>query len=259
MACGWGSIVVVQFAVALTYLLGVAIFARGGQGCFLSKFSFFYSYLAYFLVTGLVSVVLDSVASQYFVIFFWLKFLTLVLAEFALVVEIGDHLFEPYPALCALGRLVTFGIAGVFFVLYILPPLVEARPTDMALLDLVKRSALTKGIILVALFAAARYYSIPVGRNVAGIALGLAAYLAVHTANFALAEHFGRESYAPIFATVGPLSQVLTLVIWAVALWRYAPAKQPEPSVASGEGVMSETLTHQLGRYNAALDRLLRK
>jgi len=251
--------VVVEIALFATYVLGVIILVRGAQGRFLSRFSFFYSYLTYFLVTGLIWSFVDSYAPQYFVTLFWLRFFTLVLAEFALVVEIGDHVFETYPALCALGRVITLGIAGVFFVLYILPALVERQPTDMAVLDLVKRSALTKGIILVALFAAARYYSILVGRNVAGIALGLAAYLTIHTANFALAEHFGREAYAPIFATVGPLSQVLTLVIWAVALWRYAPAKQPEPSVASGEGVMSETLTHQLGRYNAALDRLLRK
>jgi hypothetical protein len=251
--------VVVEIALFATYVLGVTILVRGVQGRFLSEFTFFYSYLAYFLVTGLIWSFVDSYAPQYFVTLFWLRFFTLVLAEFALLVEIGDHLFKPYPALCAMGRLVTFGIAGVFFVLYILPALVEARPTDMAVLDLVKRSALTKGIILVALFAAARYYSVSVGRNVAGIALGLAAYLAIHTANFALAEHFGREAYAPIFATVGPLSQVLTLVIWTVALWRYAPAKQPELSIVSGEGGMSGTLTDQLGRYNAALDRLLRK
>lgn len=246
-------------ALALSLLLGATILVRGGQGRFLSKFSAFYSYIVYFLATGLVLHVIYLIAPQYFVTLFWLRFFTLVLAEFVLVVEIGDHLFKRYPALGALGRVVTFGIAGVFFALYILPALVEARPTDMAVLDLVKRSALTKGIILVALFAAARYYSIPVGRNVAGIALGLATYLAIHTANFALAEHIGREAYAPIFATVGPLSQVVCLVTWTVALWRYAPGKQPELSVASDEEVISGTLTDQLGRYNAALVRLLRK
>jgi hypothetical protein len=251
--------VAVQIALFATYVLGVIILVRGAQGRFLSKFTFFYSYLAYFLVTGLIWSFVDSYAPQYFVTLFWLRFFTLMLAEFALLVEIGDHLFEPYPALCALGRLLTFGIAGAFFVLYILPALVEARPTDMAVLDLVKRSALTKGIIIVALFAAARYYSIPVGRNVAGLALGLAVYLAIHTANFALAEHFGRERYAPVFSAVGPFSQVLSLAIWTVALWRHAPAKQPQPSLASPEGVLSGTLIHQLGRYNAALDRLLRK
>lgn len=248
-----------QVAFVLSCLLGVTILVRGGRGGFLSKFSVFYSYLTYFLVTGLVIHLIDAVAPQYFVTLFWLRFFTLVIAEFALLVEVGDHIFEPYPALRGLGRSVTLGITGVFFVLYILPALMEARPSSIAVLDLVKRSALTKGIIIVALFAAARHYAIPVGRNVVGIALGLAAYLAIHTANFALAEHLGREAYAPVFSTVGPLSQVFSLVIWTITLWRYEPAAHRGLRVASTEDVIPGALTNQLGRCNAALDRLLRK
>jgi hypothetical protein len=251
--------VVVDIAIGLTYLLGVTILVRGGKGGFLSKFSFFFSYLTYFLVTGLVGLLILQVAPQYFPTFFWFRFFTLVLAEFALLVEIGDHLFTAYPALRLLGRVVTFGIASVFLLLYILPSFLEARSSDMAVLDLVKRSALTKVVIIVVLFAAARYYHISLGRNVGGIALGLTAYLAIHTANFALAEHFGRVAYGPIFSRVGPLSQVVSLMIWAFALWRYEPAEEQRLSFAAAGGAPGASLTDQLGRYNAALDRLLRK
>ena len=250
---------VVHIANVLTYLLGVTILVRGGEGRFLSRLSFFFSYLTYFLVTGLVGLLVFQVAPQYFPAFFWFRFFTLVLAEFALLVEIGDHLFTAYPALRALGRLVTFGITGIFLVLYILPSLLEARPSDVAVLDLVKRSALTKVVIIVVLFAVARYYRISLGRNVGGIALGLAIYVAIHTANFALAEHFGRVVYGSIFGVVGPLSQVVSLMIWAFALWRYEPAEQPKAGLAVAGGVPGAILTDQLGRYNAALDRLLRK
>jgi hypothetical protein len=243
----------------LTYPLGVTILVRGGQGRFLSQFPFFYSYLIYLLLSGLAMLIVWQFAPRYFVTLFWLRFFTLVVAEFALLVEIGDHLFQHYPALRALGRLVTFGITGVFFVAYIFPALVEMRPTDVAVLDLVKRSALTKGAIIVALFAVARYYRIHLGWNVTGIALGLAAYLAMHTADFALAEHFGRQAYEQVFRVVGPISHVVSLGIWTFALWRYAPAQHAEVRVASGGGVLAGTLADRLGRYNAALDRLLRK
>lgn len=243
----------------LTYPLGVTILVRGGQGRFLSQFSFFYSYLTYLLLTGLALLLVSQVAPRYFVTLFWLRFFTLVVAEFALLVEIGDHLFKHYPALRALGRLVTFGITGVFFAAYILPALVEMRPTDVAVLDLVKRSALTKCTIIVVLFAMAHYYRIHLGWNVTGIALGLAAYLAIHTADFALAEHLGRQVYEHVFRIAGPVSHVVSLGIWTTALWRYAPAQHAGLSVSSGEDVLAETLADRLGRYNAALDKLLRK
>jgi hypothetical protein len=246
-------------ASLLSYPLGVTILVRGGQGRFLSQFPFFYSYLTYLLVTGVAMLVVSQVAPRYFVTLFWLRFFTLVVAEFALLVEIGDHLFEHYPALRALGRLVTFGITGVFFAAYILPALLETRPSDVAVLDLVKRSALTKGMILVALFVVAHYYRIHLGWNVTGIALGLAAYLAIHTADFALAEYLGRQVYEHIFRVAGPISHVVSLGIWTAALWRYAPAQPAGPSVASGESVLAGSLAERLGRYNATLDKLLRK
>ncbi len=248
-----------EVALVVSCLLGVTILARGAYGGFLSKFPTFYSYLAYFLVTGVAIYMVWALAPQRYAIFFWLRFLTLVLAEFALLVEIGDHLFETYPVLRFLGRAITLGIAGVFFALYIFPALLKPQPTDVAVFELVKRSALCKGLIIVALFAGARHYGVHLGRNAAGIALGLATYLAIHMANLTLAEHFGREVYGGVFLVVGPVSQILTLIIWTFALWRYEPAKRYGLSSASPAGVPPANLADKLGRYNSALDRLLRK
>jgi hypothetical protein len=249
----------VWIAIVLTYVLGAIILVRGGRGRLLSSFPFFYSYLTYFLATGVVMVSFELLGPRQFPTVFWLRFLTLVVGEFAVLIEIGDHLFMAYPALRLLGRVVTFGIAGVFFLVYILPSLLETRPSDVAVLDLVKRSALTKVVIIVVLVAAARYYRISLGRNVGGIALGLTTYLTIHTANFALAEHYGRAAYGPIFSVLGPLSQIVTLMIWAFALWRYEPVEQRGLSLVAAGQAPGASLTDQLGRYNAALDRLLRK
>jgi hypothetical protein len=251
--------VVAWIASLLTYPLGVTILVRGIRGHFLSRFPFFYSYLTYFLLTGAAMVVILEAAPRYLVTLFWLRFLTLMVAEFALLIEIGDRLFMAYPVLRLLGRVITIAVAGIFLLFYILPSLLEARPWGIAVLDLVKRSALTKEVIIIVLFAVARYYRISLGRNVGGIALGLAVYLAIHTANFALAEHFGRAVYSQIFSMVGPLSNVVSLIVWAFALWRYEPVRQQRLSPAAAGEAPGASLTDQLGRYNAALERLLRK
>lgn len=249
----------VQVCIACSYLLGLTITARAVRGGYLSQYGFFFSYLIYFLVSGAVALTVYFFAPEYFVTLFWLRFITLGTAEFALLLEIGDHIFSPYPALRHLGRLVTLGIALLFSILYILPPLLEDYPSDVAILGLVKRSALTKGIIILLLLAAARYCRITLGRNIAGITLGLMAYLAIHTSNFALAESFGRARYAQTFGLIGPLSQTLTLLIWSIALWRYQPAAREILRVAETAGEIPAPSSPQLGQFHTALTRLLRR
>jgi hypothetical protein len=225
----------------------------------LSEFSFFFSYLFYLLITSIVVNLADVLGLQFYVTAFWLRFLTLVIAEFALLLEIGDHIFRPYPAIRKLGRLITLGITFLFSIAYILPPLIEARPTSIAILDLVKRSALTKGVIIVALLGMARFYRVRLGRNVAGLVLGFAAYMAINTANFALAESYGRELYGPIFSTVGPLSQTLCVLIWTVALWHLEPVLAPVQGVAAHVARNPEPLPDRVGRLNATLSKLFRR
>ncbi len=244
--------------IVLWYALGIAIIVRAWQGRFLPHYSFFFSYLIYLLVTGLGLNLVNYLAGQYYPLVFWLRFLTLVIAEFALLVEIGDHIFAARPVVRSLGRLVTIGITLAFTILYILPSFMETRPSDLAVLDLVKRSAFAKSMTMIALLAVARYYGVRLGKHVAGLALGLAVYLAVNTANFALAETFGSALYGPAFAIVGTMSEALCLLIWLVAFWRPEPAMQGY-GASSVSGEFAEPLPGRLVRMNTALVRLFRK
>jgi hypothetical protein len=246
-------------AAAGFYVLALLMIVRAVKGRYLSQFSFLFSYVIYLLLTGLVVNVLDIAGAQFYVTAFWLRFFTLVLAEFVLLLEIGDHIFRPYPALRQLGRLVTLGITLIFSSIYILPSLWAGRPTNIAILDLMKRSTLTKGIIIIALVAVARACRIRLGRNVAGLILGLAAYLTINTANFALAETYGRELYGPVFGTIGPLSQTLCVLIWTVALWRVEPVSASAGAAVTPGGEIIEPLPDRLGRFNTAVGRFLKR
>ena len=245
--------------VALSNAFGAATLVRGWQGRFVSRFSFFFSYLIYLLVTGLIINAVDFLAPQHYPRLFWLRFLTLVVAEFALLVEIGDHIFAPYPAIRSMGRLVTLTVTLVFSTAYIIPSFFVTRPSSVAVLDLVMRSAVTKCAILVALLAVARYYGVWPGKTVAGLALGLALYLAINTANFALAESWGFSRYGQVFATVGPMSQTLCLLIWMVTLWKPEPALRSTGPLSIDFHEVTEPLPDRLGRMNNTLARLFKK
>ena len=246
--------VVVAIAVSLQFLVGFTILVRAVREKHLSRYAFFHTYLISFLATGIVGLGVLVWASKQYPTYFWIKFLALAIAEFAVLVETGDHVFRSRPALRVLGRFVTIGIAGLFVVLYTLPPLMEIQPTEFAVFDLVKRAALTKAVIALLLVALARRFRVPLGKNIAGILLGLMAFLGINVTNFALVEKLGWEAYGQVFATIGPLSQTLMMLIWLVSLWKYEPA----PATAAAE-VSLEPLPERLAHYDTSLQRLLRR
>ena len=88
--------------------------------------------------------------------------------------------------------------------------------------------------------------------------LGFGIYLSVSVVNFAAADAFG-HFYAPILKVLFPVSYTLCLIVWAAALWRYEPALPVDQRVHELDRQTAESLSSQLGRFNNALTRLLRR
>lgn len=253
---------------AYSILIAVAAFSlqailllRAKQEKMISHFPVFYSYVAYVLVGSLITLLVYWVWPQYHASVFWFRFMITVVVEFAILVEVSDHIFDPYPVLRYLGLFIILFVGLAFLALFILPPFFEPRPSSaVIIIDLVKRSSLTKAVIILCLLAAARYCRLPLSRNVSGLLLGFSVYLGTNVANFALLETFGGALYDRIFAVVGPLSFTLGLFVWVVSLWRYEPV--PE-ALAGGdsEGAerISQRLSVEMAKLNAVLFRLLGK
>ncbi len=241
------------------YVLGLIILMRAAQGRFLSQFSLFYSYTVFLLISGTAVTAVYIWAPAYHPTIFWLRFLTSILAEFAVLVEISDHTFSPYPAIRQLGRFLTILICVIFFSFYILPSLSVPRPSNLAILDLVRRVSLTEAAIVVALLSSARYYRLPLGRNISGLMLGFSMYLGIYFVNFSLREMFGPAIYGRTFTIVGPLGSTLAWLVWTISLWRYEPVLASGGEVRGGDEASGEYLNGQLTRFNTELTRLLRK
>lgn len=235
------------------------LLARAKRGGYLALFPFFYAYVAYIFVGSASVYALHWLRPQIYHSAFWVYFLGTVFAEFAVIIEASDHIFMPYPALRQLGRMLAACLCGIFLCLYILPSIWQGGPPNIAIVNLSKRTALTKAALILSLMAAARLHRLPIGRNVTGILLGFSVYLGVTVANFELVEKFGPALYGGIFSILGPLSFSMALLIWTITLWRYEPVKPLVTETGIGPQQDLENLSYQLDRFNASLTKIVRR
>ncbi len=242
----------------VSFLLEAALVIRAIEGGFLTHFRLFYSYLVFVFIWTAVTWATSFFRPESYASLYWIYFTIMLLVEFAVLVEISDHVFKPYPAVRQLGRFISIFVAAIFFSLYILSSLGRPKTSSEAILDLAKRASLTKAVIITAILLSAYYYRLPLGRNISGMMLGFALYLSVCVANFAAAAEFGKNLYAHLLSFLFPLSYTLCLLLWTIAMWRYEPVPPLIPKFSRNDTV-SEPLDHQLERFNTALMRLLRR
>lgn len=244
---------------AIGTVLILLLMARAVRGGFVSRFPFFYSYIVFnllFIVSGIAILLL---LPRDYPLAYWFSFLISLIVEFAILVEASDHIFAPYPAVRQLGRALCGVICAVFLIFYIGPALFYHAPSSIILLGLVKKTAVAKSAIILALLGTARYYKLRLGRSVTGILLGFSLILAARIANFELAGNLGRILYAPVLRIVYPLAWTLGALVWVVALWNYQPVEAGRPP-AGGLGLQNPLpVETQLDKINDTLVKLLER
>jgi len=243
----------------ISLVLEVGLILGAKRGGLLGHFPFFYSYMAYVFAGSAFTFLIYLLEPLYYATAHWFYFLLCLLAQFAVLMEISRHIFQFYPAIRQLGQLITVGIIVAFFLLYILPALLQPRASSVALLDLSMRVSLTQGVIVASLAVAAQYYGVPLGRNVAGLMLGFALFVGVDVVNYAVAERFGRALYANVLRFMSPLAYTVCLLVWTMAMRRFEPVLLTSPKPGEHAEETSEALSYRLERFNTALTKLLRK
>jgi hypothetical protein len=246
------------FAYLNTLALEIVLLWRAGRCRLLRSFPFFYSYLIYDVCCSSAVYVAYWIRPSMYPTAYWLDFLLSSLVEFAVLLEISDHIFQSFPAIRYLGRALTILISSTFALVYILPAILESREPSSKLLSFALGTSVTKVIILATLVFMAHHFGLALGKNVAGMMLGFSIYLGVNVANYAAAEDFGRALYARVLWVMSPLAFTFCLLVWTVALWELAPMPRTGP-VRPAARENSEALTLELVRFNSALSRFLRR
>jgi len=246
--------------LALTLCVLIAegtLLYRGLRGGFAKFYPLFYTYLIYDFTTTAGVFAIYWLWPSLHASAYWLCFVLSIVVEFAVLVEISDHIFQPYLAIRSLGRALAIAISGLLAVIYVFPAIFPPNQMRKALLDFALRTSLTKAVLLAVLFLVIRHFKIKLGRNSAGLFLGFSIYLAVNIANFPMEKRFG-DHYAHVLWVASPAAYLVCVVVWTLALWKVMPLV-----VASSTGRTREEQSEQaalgLVRFNNTLSRFLHK
>lgn len=247
--------------IAISYgafLLGGLLVLRGAVSKLYRLFPLLYSYIIYTLCSFLAMYLIYGLAPRLYPSAYWFYYLISILVEFAVLVEISDQIFRPFPAIRNLGRALTILISAGMGLLYVLPAILRHPDSDLALLGIALRTFVIKAIILVVLFYVARHYGSPLGRNVGGLMLGFSIYVAINVAIMAGALAFGEALFARVLWVMSPVASSLCLLVWTVSLWELAPVPAPH-AVPVATGTDSEAVALELARFNSELTKLLQR
>jgi len=221
-------------------------------------FPLFYSYIIYSFCGCLAMYLVYWLDAPVYPFAFWIFYLISILAEFAILVEISDQIFRPYPAIRNLGRVLTTLVTGGLGLFYILPTIMGSTGRSRAVSDFALRTHVTKAIILVILVYLARHYDSQWGRNVGGLMLGFSIYVAINIAMLGSAKAFGSAMFAHVTWVIEPLASMLCLSVWAVSLWELAPVPGRQ-AISTAPGRDSRAVALELTRFNSELSKILHK
>jgi len=211
--------------------LGALVLFRGLRSRVISKYPFFYSFIAGGLaLEGLVFYVGASFPSLYRTFYWSAEFLSLVLAC-GIVLEIFRHVLSPYPGAERIARVTGIvAFAAVLCSSGVYPLLARLGSVSGTMEDLETNVRCVQAIFLFAILMLISYYRIQIGRNMKGMITGYGFSIAAALVNLSAYSYAGGR----LAATLGIARQIgytVPIAIWAVTLWSYAPSPVDAPAV----------------------------
>jgi hypothetical protein len=211
------------------------ILARGLKTDALSRFPFFYLYVAsLFLADGSLYFVHLFQPSLYFRLNWDAGLLNLLLAC-GILLEIFRHVLLPYPGAERLARLTGLGIFGALFsvigaCVIVAPHVFQSRLMNT---NLERNLTAVQAIFLACLLGIIVYYRIHLARDLMGMSVGYGLCLGLTLATLAVRIYAG-PSFNVAWIYIQPFSYLLCLSIWNYTLWQPEPNPVPERVFKTG-------------------------
>ncbi len=203
--------------------LELLVLIRSFLGRTVSKYHFFYIYVACVLTADVSRFIVNQARPYAYQNWYWGSEFVCVILGYSVLMEILEKGLASFKGPRRLARnicLVVFGAIVAFtavqggFGLHWSSTLTSIEvETNLRIAELV-----FLGCILFLVF----HYSIPVGTNLRGIILGYGLYIATAVMNSAVRTFEGNSGHA-FFSLVGTYSYLLSLTIWTVTLWSLRP------------------------------------
>lgn len=205
--------------------LEAAVLFRGFRTALLKKYFLFYTYLGCVLLIEVLRFYSYKLTPNFYPAFFWHTELVTIVASYAVVAEIFRQALRYHPGVALRAQkllLVIFVIALSYAATDLLHGGFHSAPRATA--DLGRYLRYIEGALLFALLWLFDRYRLYFGRNLLGLTTGYSLMIGLDVINLALLSLRGNESSVGLRKLL-PITFLLTLAIWCLALW----AAQPEP------------------------------
>ena len=189
------------------------------------RYPYFFFYLTLTWANSGISWVAYHHWSAHYPWIVWIGELLTVLAGFLLVWEVFRQTFFPFPAIRLRASWLVLALILLLLGGNLLLAVLGGPRGDHLFFQLERWLRLLQAGFLAAILGVARHYSLPLGRNVAGLAIGFGLYVSLTVVNFATQAlaHIDLSQLNHLYA----VTFLLTLVIWCHALWILAPNPAP--------------------------------
>jgi hypothetical protein len=212
-------------------LIEAIILFRSAFGSMFRRYPFFYaSVLCSFLGDVLLLAIRNWTPSLYLQTYWGFQLLTLF-AACGIVLEIFKHVLSGYPGAERFARAVSIAIFVSVLAFALIYPSLSTGPSIAASVIAFERDVrMVQAIFLCVILMIILRYRIQAGRNVMGMMVGYGFYIFGSLFSLAIRAYAGR-SFDSVWRFIQPFSYDACLVVWAYAMWAYAPGPAPEPGV----------------------------
>lgn len=220
------------FVVASVGILLVSlILLRALQARTFAKYPYFCAYAISVLIGSLVLWPVRAANPLSYLRYYWpLQFVTLVFG-YGIILEIFSHVLSPYPGVERFARFLGLAIlAGVFAFALIYPLVAPASSPVETNVGFERSLRSVQAILLFGILAVISHYQIPIGWNMKGMILGYGLYVGSSLVSLAVEAYAGAWLVA-VWRFAQPISFAMSLLIWLVTMWSYAPNPAPEPDI----------------------------
>jgi hypothetical protein len=211
----------VMYSGAALEALLVWRLAKGGM---IQRYPYFSIYVGYVVIQNIALFAVFQLDRGDYPTWYWGSGAAHMCLRFLLVWEVFRQTFpKASPLHRMVSRQATLGMIALISVSTGMLWAVETYSKSHSVNLAMERSfGFVQAVLILAILTLARYYHLPVGRNVWGIAVAFGMYSSLSTAVSAIMDLM-RSSFFPYWYFLSPFSFVAMLGMWTWAVWTYAP------------------------------------
>lgn len=211
--------------------LEMILVLRSIPAAMFKRFPIFYGYIACVLVRDVSAIPIYRTWPGLYSLFYWSTAFMIAILGYAVILEICSRSFARFPGMA---RLIRVALVGLLFVIAarafaeLFGGAANPLASSAALLERDLRCV--QAALLGALLGIFSFYRIPIGTNLRGIIVGYTLYVGVRVIELTAYTQSGASGI--LVSKVEPISYLICLGLWTVALWSRAP--EPIADAASG-------------------------